>query len=120
MENNGPLSGRVSIDGLADVENFLEAAQHLKALKLQLAELQLRRSRREHALARQIECVTNQIEGTAKRSTRVRELWKQTQAELAGLDLAMIEAEHSRQVLHHRQDGPCVARADLCPQGEQP
>lgn len=101
------LAGRLPIAGpLADVENFLENAQHLNALTLQLAELVHRRSRREHALARQIECVTNMCRAAAQRSERVAELWKQTEAQLAGINAAMAQARQSCEA-RRALESPC-------------
>jgi hypothetical protein len=111
MDDQTGLVGRVPLGGAcADIENFLEAAQHLKALKLQLAELQLRRSRREHALGRQIECATNLCEAAAKRSHKVRELWKATQQDLARITVAIQECEAARE----------ATRAEPCHGGSDP
>jgi hypothetical protein len=85
------LDMRVGLDSLADVETFLSAAQHLKSLTLQLRQLQARRSRREHSIALQIECITQLLDGQAADSPRLKEFWREAQAELRALaDLAAI------------------------------
>ncbi len=76
------LTGRVSIVALGDVERFLESAQHLKALTLQLHALRCRDSRREAALEQQINTFTQHCGVLAAASARLAELWTQTQEEL--------------------------------------
>lgn len=76
------LSGRVPIRALSDIERFLESAQHLKALAVQLHTLQCRDSRRQAALAQQINTFTQHCGALAQAHPRLVELWTQTQDEL--------------------------------------
>lgn len=79
------LAGRVPVAALGDYQRFLEAAQHLKALALQLHQLRCRDSRRQASLAQQIDTVTKHCGGLAEKNPRLAELWKQTQDELQPL-----------------------------------
>jgi hypothetical protein len=85
MEPFNTLDARVGLDSLADVQTFLSAAQHLKSLTLELRHLQARRSRREHSIALQIECITRLLDEQAAETPRLREFWSQARAELSAL-----------------------------------
>lgn len=79
------LKARVELESLADITTFLSAAEHLKSLTLQLAELRQRRSRREHSLALQIECITTLCGEQARENPRLAEFWRLAQDEIARL-----------------------------------
>jgi hypothetical protein len=84
-ESNTFVASRVSINTLADIETFLSAAQHLKALTIQYNALRSRQSRRELSLATQIECITELLVDKARGSPRIAEMWRATQEELRTL-----------------------------------
>ena len=79
------LFARCELESLAALTNFLSAAEHLKSLTLQLAELRQRRSRREHSLALQIECITTLCGEKAAEVPYLADLWRVAQAELQAL-----------------------------------
>lgn len=79
------LTGRVPIAALDDVEKFLQSAQHLKALTLQLHQRRCRESRLQASLAQQIVTFTQHCGTLAHLSPRLADLWKQTQDELRAL-----------------------------------
>ncbi len=79
------LAGRLSVTALGDVERFVEAAQHLKALATQRHELRCRDSRRLAALSQQIDTFTLHCGALAQGNARLGELWKLTQEELRPL-----------------------------------
>ncbi len=79
------LSGRLPIAALKDVQQFLESAEHLKALHMQLRERRCRTSRLELSLEQQISVFTQHCGTLAAASPRLAELWTQTQAELSSL-----------------------------------
>lgn len=79
------LKGRVPIVALDDIERFLESAQHLKALAVQLHALRCRDSRRQAVLELQINAFTQHCGALVHASPRLAELWTQTQNELSTL-----------------------------------
>jgi len=79
------MFSRVELDSLAAVTTFVSAAEHLKSLTLQLNELRHRRSRREHSLALQIECLTTVCGEKAAEVPYLADLWAVAQAELQAL-----------------------------------
>lgn len=88
------LFARVELDSLTAVTTFVSAAEHLKSLTLQLAELRQRRSRREHSLALQIECITTLCGEKAAEVPYLADLWRVAQAELEALAQAPPPCPH--------------------------
>lgn len=79
------LFSRAELDSFAAVTNFISAAEHLKSLTLQLADLRQRRSRREHSLELQIECLTTVCGEKAAELPYLAELWRVARSELEAL-----------------------------------
>jgi hypothetical protein len=84
MDTNA-LASRAPIEALADVEQFITTAGRLKAIVVHLAERRARESSYQHALVRQINSMTKVCEQLAADSPRVREMWRQAQADFAPL-----------------------------------
>lgn len=76
---------RVNVQALDDVERFVDAAQHLKAVSQQRHDLMLRDSRRLAALERLITTYTEQCGALVKSHPRLAEMWRATQAEVHAL-----------------------------------
>lgn len=87
MEKQVTLGARVELESLVTVTTFVSAAEHLKSLTLQLAELRQRRSRREHSLALQIQCITTLCDERAAESPHLADLWRLAQAEIKALSV---------------------------------
>ncbi len=79
------LGSRVPIGALSDVQTFLSSAQYIKGLLIFRNERQRRRSNIDSAIGRLIESHTAVCADLAKKSPRIADLWKMTQAELGEL-----------------------------------
>jgi hypothetical protein len=80
------LAARAPIGALKDVETFIQVAGRCKALVIELAERRARESRYQRTLAQQIQLFKNQCEQLAHDNARIREMWRQTLAELEPLE----------------------------------
>jgi hypothetical protein len=77
-----PTADRAPIQRLTDVQTFLQSAEHLKALTLQLQDRRNRTSRLERSLERQVQEFTTVCKDLASKSPRVAALWRDVLAEL--------------------------------------
>jgi hypothetical protein len=83
MDRQGAVRvGSAPIRALSDLEQFLTAAQRLKGLTLELQARQTRAEAYQRILAVEIELARKCCESLAGRHPRLREPWKQVQAEL--------------------------------------
>jgi hypothetical protein len=80
-----PMAGRAPIGRLTDIQTFLQSAEHLKALTLQLQNRRNRRSRLEASLERQVLEFTNLCKDLASKSPRLAALWRDVIVELEEL-----------------------------------
>jgi len=80
-----PIAGRASIGRLTDIQTFLQSAEHLKALTLQLKDRRARRCRLEASLERQVLEFTTLCKDLASKSPRLQPLWRDVLAELEEL-----------------------------------
>lgn len=85
MEQNIPMAGRAPVAALGDVDRFVRAAEHLKALALQRQALRARDSRRIASLSQQISAFVQHCGELAQGNPHVGELWGKTQTELQPL-----------------------------------
>lgn len=79
------IASRAPIGALEDIETFLQVAGHVKALVCELAERRTRESRYQASLASQIKLFMGQCDDMARDNVRLREMWRQTKAELEPL-----------------------------------
>jgi hypothetical protein len=80
-----PFAARAPIERLTDINSFLQSAEHLKALTLQLQDRRSRKSQLEASLERQVVTFTNLCKDMASTNPRLAELWREVIAELETL-----------------------------------